>query len=56
VLGAIVALGCTPLLPPGIPVMLAALAALAGAVRHDRRPPDDSRAGDATRRPVEERA
>jgi predicted branched-subunit amino acid permease len=40
VLAVIVAVGATPLLPPGIPVMLAALAALAGVLRHGTRLPD----------------
>jgi predicted branched-subunit amino acid permease len=40
VLAAIVAIGATPLLPPGIPVMLAAVAALAGTVRRRTRPRD----------------
>ncbi|GLY82681.1 AzlC family ABC transporter permease [Actinoallomurus iriomotensis] len=34
VLAALVAIATTPLLPPGIPVMLAAVAALAGVSRH----------------------
>lgn len=38
-LGAVVAVAATPLLPPGIPVMLAAVAALAGAVRRGGPPP-----------------
>jgi predicted branched-subunit amino acid permease len=37
---AIVAVGATPLLPPGIPVMLGAVAALAGMVRRRTRPQD----------------
>jgi predicted branched-subunit amino acid permease len=41
VLAALVAVGTTPLLPPGIPVMLAALAVLAGVVRRRARPPKD---------------
>jgi predicted branched-subunit amino acid permease len=40
VLAAIVVVGATPLLPPGIPVMLAAVAALAGTVRRRTRPQD----------------
>jgi predicted branched-subunit amino acid permease len=38
ILAAVVAVATTPLLPPGIPVMLAALAALAGVVRRRARP------------------
>jgi predicted branched-subunit amino acid permease len=40
VLAAAVAVATTPLLPPGIPVMLAATAALAGTVRRGARPHD----------------
>jgi predicted branched-subunit amino acid permease len=40
VLAAIVVVGATPLLPPGIPVMLAAVAALAGTVRRRTRAQD----------------
>jgi predicted branched-subunit amino acid permease len=40
VLAAAVAVATTPFLPPGIPVMLAALAALAGTVRRGARPRD----------------
>jgi predicted branched-subunit amino acid permease len=39
-LAAVVAVATTPLLPPGVPVMLAALAALAGTVRRGARPHD----------------
>jgi 4-azaleucine resistance transporter AzlC len=39
-LAAVVAVATTPLLPPGIPVMLAALAALAGTVRRGAHPHD----------------
>jgi hypothetical protein len=35
-----VAIAATPLLPPGVPVMLAAVAALAGAVRRGAAPPE----------------
>ncbi len=38
VLAAAIAIGTTPFLPPGVPVMLAALAALAGVVRRSRGP------------------
>lgn len=38
-----VAVGTTPLLPPGVPVMLAAVAALAGATRRAAAPPDPGR-------------
>ncbi len=38
-LAAIVAIAATPLLPPGVPVMLAAVAALAGLVRRSRPEP-----------------
>jgi predicted branched-subunit amino acid permease len=41
VLAALVAVAATPLLPPGVPVMLAAVAALAGVLR--RRTPEDRR-------------
>src|SRR3569833_2367828 len=41
ILAMVVAIATTPLLPPGIPVMLAALAALAGVVRRRARPPRD---------------
>lgn len=37
------ALGTTPLLPPGVPVMVAAVAALAGAVRRNTGPPAGER-------------
>jgi Predicted branched-chain amino acid permease (azaleucine resistance) len=39
-LAAVVAVATTPLLPPGIPVMLAALAALAGTIRRGTHPDD----------------
>lgn len=38
-----VAAGTTPLLPPGVPVMLAAVAALAGITRRGAAPPDPGR-------------
>jgi predicted branched-subunit amino acid permease len=40
VLAALVAIATTPLLPPGIPVMLAAVAAVAGVLRRRSRPPE----------------
>lgn len=40
-LAVLVAVGTTPLLPSGVPVMLSALAALAGAVRRAGRPPGE---------------
>jgi branched chain amino acid efflux pump len=40
-LAAVVAIGMTPVLPPGVPVMLAAVAALAGVVRRGTVSPDD---------------
>jgi 4-azaleucine resistance transporter AzlC len=43
-LGMVIAVATTPLLPPGVPVMLAALAAVAGIVRH--RTPPARRAGE----------
>jgi predicted branched-subunit amino acid permease len=43
VLGAAVAVATTPLLPPGIPVMLAAVAALAGVARRRTTGPGTSR-------------
>jgi branched chain amino acid efflux pump len=49
VLAALVAIATTPLLPPGVPVMLAAVAALAGVPRHRPRRPE---AGGSTPEPA----
>lgn len=52
-LAAVVAVGTTPLLPPGVPVMLAAVAALAGTVRRSARPRDAGEPASAPTAPEE---